>query len=207
VVAVGYHDYGQVDVSGWTDIVQVAAGYGHTVGLKSNGTVVAAGLNDYGQCNVGGWADIIQVAAGTYHTVGLKDDGTVVTAGPEVELAKWNLGSGALHLIISSTAGGEVTRPGEGTFPYYPGRILNLIARSENGYRFVKWAGDVGTIANVNAAQTTITMNGNYSITANFEEKPLVNWALIGGIIAAVIIVGLAIFFVRRKRAAETQRR
>jgi hypothetical protein len=27
----------------------------------------------------------------------------------------------------------------------------------------------VGTIANVNAATTTITMNGNYSIIANFS--------------------------------------
>jgi hypothetical protein len=42
-------------------------------------------------------------------------------------------------------------------------------------------------------------MNDNYSITANFEEKPPVNWALIGGIIAAVVAVGLAIFFMRRK--------
>ena len=33
----------------------VAAGVGHTVGLKSDGTVVAVGFNDYGQCDVGGW--------------------------------------------------------------------------------------------------------------------------------------------------------
>jgi alpha-tubulin suppressor-like RCC1 family protein len=170
------------------------------VGLRANGSVVAVGLNDNGQCDVGGWTDIIQVAAGIYHTVGLKDDGTVVAAGLEVELAKWNLGSGALHLIISSTTGGEVTRPGEGTFPYYPGRVLNLVVKPENGYRFVNWTGDVDTIAKVDTAQTTITMNDNYAITANFEEKPPVSWALIGGIIAAVVVVGLAIFFVRRKR-------
>jgi hypothetical protein len=33
----------------------VAAGGGHTVGLKDDGTVLAVGWNDYGQCNVGGW--------------------------------------------------------------------------------------------------------------------------------------------------------
>jgi len=63
----------------------VAAGYWHTVGLKSDGTVVAVGGNDYGQCNVGGWTDIFQVAADGYwngeHTVGLKTDGTVVAVG------------------------------------------------------------------------------------------------------------------------------
>jgi alpha-tubulin suppressor-like RCC1 family protein len=180
----------------------IAAGYGHTVGVKADGTVVAVGLNDEGQCDVDNWTDIIEVATGNFHTVGLKADGTVVAAGLEVEFAKWNLGSLALYLITFSTTGGGVTRPGEGAFPYYPGRVLNLEAKPENDYRFVNWTGDVDTIANVNAAQTTIAINDNYSITANFEEKPPINWALIGGIIAVVVAGGLAIFFVRRKRAA-----
>ena len=59
----------------------VVAGYSHSVGLKSDGTVVAMGGNYYGQCNVSDWVDIIQVAAGGEHTVGLKVDGTVVAVG------------------------------------------------------------------------------------------------------------------------------
>ena len=59
----------------------VAAGRNHTVGLKSDGTVVAAGSNVYGQCNVDDWTDIVAVAAGSEHTVGLKSDGTVVAVG------------------------------------------------------------------------------------------------------------------------------
>lgn len=43
------------DVSGWRDIVAIAAGTNHTIGLKSNGTVVAVGWNEYGQCNVSDW--------------------------------------------------------------------------------------------------------------------------------------------------------
>ena len=66
----------------------VATGRRHTVGLKSDGTVVAVGRNDEGQCDVGDWTDITQVAAGAAHTVGLKSDGTVVAAGLEIELAK-----------------------------------------------------------------------------------------------------------------------
>ena len=60
---------------------QVAAGGSHTVGLKSDGTVVAVGDNSFGQLNVGSWTNIVQVAAGESHTVGLKADGTVVAVG------------------------------------------------------------------------------------------------------------------------------
>jgi uncharacterized repeat protein (TIGR01451 family) len=76
-----------------------------------------------------------------------------------------------LHdLTISSTGGGAVTTPGEGTFIYDRGAVVNLVATSDADYQFDNWTGDVGTIVNVNAATTTITMSGNYSITANFEK-------------------------------------
>ena len=59
----------------------IAAGYWHTVGLKSDGTVVAIGWNDDGRCNVSDWKDIVAIAAGYNHTVGLRADGTVVATG------------------------------------------------------------------------------------------------------------------------------
>ena len=52
------NDSGQCDVSDWKDIVAVSAGNGHTVGLKSDGTVVAVGENDDGQCDVKSWNNI-----------------------------------------------------------------------------------------------------------------------------------------------------
>jgi len=62
---------------------QVDAGNNHTVGLKSNGTVVAVGFSGGGKLDVGSWTDIVQVAAGAYHTVGLKSNGTVVAVGAD----------------------------------------------------------------------------------------------------------------------------
>ena len=59
----------------------ISAGYLHTVGLKSDGTVVATGENFDGQCDVSDWKDIVAVSAGYDHTVGLKSDGTVVAVG------------------------------------------------------------------------------------------------------------------------------
>jgi hypothetical protein len=72
------------------------------------------------------------------------------------------------NLTVSSTEGGHVTTPEEGTFTYDEGTVVNLTAKAGEGYHFVNWTGDVGTVADVSDATTTITMNGNYSITANF---------------------------------------
>jgi len=73
------------------------------------------------------------------------------------------------NLSVSSTEGGSVTTPGEGVFTYDEGAVVDLVAEAEEDYLFVEWTGDVGTIADVYDATTTITMNGDYSITANFE--------------------------------------
>ena len=79
------------------------------------------------------------------------------------------------NLTISSTEGGEVTNPGEGTFTYDEGEVVDFVAEADEGYRFVNWTGDVSTIANVNAATTDITIYSDYSVTANFEPAPELN--------------------------------
>jgi uncharacterized repeat protein (TIGR02543 family) len=72
------------------------------------------------------------------------------------------------NLTISSAGEGSVITPGEGTFTYNKGKVVRLVARSALGYQFVKWTGDVETVNTVNSFVTTITVNGDYSITANF---------------------------------------
>ncbi len=63
-------------------VPQVAAGWRHTVGLKSDGTVVVVGTNAFGQCDVGTWTNIVQVTTvDSESTVGMKSDGTVVAVG------------------------------------------------------------------------------------------------------------------------------
>ncbi len=78
--------------------------------------------------------------------------------------------AGSCSLAIASTEGGSVTRPGEGMFSYDNGRVVTLTAEPEEGCYFVCWTGDVGTVADVNTAATTLTMNADYSIMANFVE-------------------------------------
>ena len=74
-------------------------------------------------------------------------------------------------LTIASTGGGSVDTPGEGTATYDEDTVVNLEATPDAYYRFVNWTGDVGTVADIDSATTTIVMNGDYSITANFEPR------------------------------------
>jgi len=49
--------------------------------------------------------------------------------------------------------------------------IVQLVATPDDGYQFGSWSGDIATIANPSAPSTSITMNGNYAILANFETE------------------------------------
>jgi len=72
---------------------------------------------------------------------------------------------------ISSAIGGTVTDPGEGLFRYAAGTVVNLVAESDRGYRFVCWISNAGTIADVSDATTTITLNKNYYfVIASFDD-------------------------------------
>jgi len=82
-------------------------------------------------------------------------------------------GSETYELTIASTSGGSVTDPGEGVYTYDEGTVVRLIAGADGDYQFASWTGDVGTITNINTATTNITMNGDYSITAEFAYVPL----------------------------------
>jgi alpha-tubulin suppressor-like RCC1 family protein len=71
------------------------AGNYHTLGVRSDDTVVATGNNNDNQCFVGLWTDIVQVVAGSSHTVGLKNCGTVVAVGSngegQCDVSGWTL--------------------------------------------------------------------------------------------------------------------
>jgi cytoskeletal protein CcmA (bactofilin family) len=76
-------------------------------------------------------------------------------------------------LTTSHGTGGNVTRPGEGTFYYAPGDVVSLGANATSGHEFDNWTGDVTTVADVNAADTTVTMYGDYTVVANFAPETL----------------------------------
>jgi alpha-tubulin suppressor-like RCC1 family protein len=99
-------------------------------------------------------------------TIAVDDDYSIMADFAAIPPVQYNL-------TTSSTPGGWITGPGEGTFPYNAGTVVDLVAKADEGYEFVTWTGDVGTIEDVAAAHTTIIMDGNYSVTANFERQAI----------------------------------
>ena len=107
---------GQRDVSHWSNIKSISAGFTHVVGLREDGTVVATGSNAYGQCDVSGWTDIVAISAGHTFTVGLRSDGTVVATGDnehgQCNVGRWSdivaISAGQSHVIGLHSDGSHV---------------------------------------------------------------------------------------------------
>jgi len=120
-------------------------------------------------------------------------------------------------LTYTAGTGGTITAPATSPTTHNSGAIVTITASPSSGYSFLNWTGDVTTVANVNAASTTITMNGDYSITANFTHLPLSVGGIaqfpvddsgssstpyaviIGGSIAALAALALGVWFARRR--------
>jgi hypothetical protein len=65
-----------------TGFIAIAAGFGHSLGLKADGSIVAWGSNYYGQCTLPSPnTDFVAIACGSFHSLGLKQDGSIVAWG------------------------------------------------------------------------------------------------------------------------------
>ena len=103
-----YKGGGACATNQFANIIAVAAGSRHTVGLTKIGTVIACGRNEYKQCNTDEWRDIVMIAASDDYTLGIKADGTVVATGNyNPKIIQWKdlvtiLPSGNVYLGIKT---------------------------------------------------------------------------------------------------------
>jgi hypothetical protein len=147
-------------------------------GGLANGTVIKLQLHNIaagGSATVAIAVDAIRGGAVVGNDLGTVNvQASQVIAGPPI----------VYNLTTSSTAGGDVTTPGEpGPYPYNAGTVVDIVATPDANYHFVNWTGDTANIANVNLASTTITMNANAAIVANFaiDQRTLTTSSTAGG--------------------------
>ena len=97
-------------------------------------------------------------------TVTIDSDYTLIA---DFELDKY-------ELTLSPGTGGSVTTPGEGTFPHRCNESVPIVATADEGYYFVNWTGkaeDVRQVEDPDSASTTVTVNGDHSLKANFDPN------------------------------------
>ena len=102
--------------------------------------------------------------------------------------AVWIVNVIRLHtLTLSSTAGGSVTDPGEGSFDYDDGTDVTLTATADDGYHFTHWSGSIFDASN----PLICTVDNDYDVTANFdadapaEQRTLTVSSTAGGCVSA----------------------
>ena len=80
---------GNLDISGYTDLVQVSAANSWLAGLKSDGSVIIAGTSNYSTAK--SWKNIRMIAAADTHIAGVNSDGTVSCTGNTgaCEVSSW----------------------------------------------------------------------------------------------------------------------
>ncbi len=153
-----------------------------TISAGSGGTVSTPGVGTF-QYDHGTTVSVTATAAANYHFVNWT--GTAVTSGKVANVTsasttvtmdgnytlQANFAVDRNTLTISAGSGGTVSTPGVGTFPYDHGTTVSVTATAAANYHFVNWTGTAvtaGKVANVTSASTTVTMDGNYTLQANF---------------------------------------
>lgn len=148
----------------------------------AGGTISTPGIGAF-QYDFGSVVNVSATPAAHYHFVNWT--GTAATAGKVANPSsasttvtmdadyslQANFALDQHTLTTSTTAGGTVGTPGIGAFPYDHGSAVSVTAAADAHYHFVNWTGtavDAGKVANSSSASTTVTMNADYTLQANF---------------------------------------
>ena len=103
-----------------------------------------------------------------------------------------------MHNLAVQVIGSGSTTPAGGNHSYGEGTVVDITATPDSGWQFDSWT---GAVADVDSANTTVTIDSDKTVSANFSQvKP--GWWLISGIIAGVIIIGVIVWWAVRSRMA-----
>jgi len=128
----------------------------------TNVTVTATVVSGY---TFTGWSGA-STSTSSSVTVTMNEDKTL-TANFQQQQAN----SYTLTTNVSPTGGGSVSRSPNQTV-YTFGTSVTITATAVSGYTFNNWTiSGGGTIADLGNASTSVTMNGNVTVTANFQQN------------------------------------
>ncbi|MFC2060676.1 hypothetical protein ACFLTZ_06295 [Chloroflexota bacterium] len=73
-----------------------------------------------------------------------------------------------MHTITIGVKGSGSTSPVGGSYSYAEGTVVDIIATPHKGWLFERWTGDV---TNPDSATTTVTLDADNNLVANFSRK------------------------------------
>ncbi len=155
-----------------TNAVSVAAGAGHSLALRTDGTVVGWGDNSDGQASPpAGLSNVVAIAVGDSHSLALKTDGTVVGWGSDSSgqrsppLGTTNvaaIAAGSRH-SLALRADGTVAAWGDNSCGQrdVPAGLSNVVAITAGDYHNLALKAD-GTVAGWGAGRLGTSGEPNY---------------------------------------------
>ena len=161
------------------------AGCYHTVGLKTDGTLVAIGSDYFGQISVTEWTDIIAISVGSYHTVGLRSDGTVLALGDnaagQCDVSQWK------HIVAISASDGQTGGEGHTVGLKSDGTV---VATGSNDHGQCNVSGWTEVVAISAGAYHTVGLKADGTLlvagTNNYGQCDVTEWTDIVDIRAGV---------------------
>jgi uncharacterized repeat protein (TIGR02543 family) len=148
----------RIDLSGSGDVTPPSGLYVYPVSATVNITAIPA-ANWAFVAWTGDVADNLTAAT------------SVTAAWDKTVIATFVRTHGTLDLAVSG-GGSASASPAAANNTYPVGTTVNITASPAPGWQFSGWSGDVAAVADVAAASTNVTMNADYSITANFSALP-----------------------------------
>ena len=140
-------------IQGGTAVVTNPAG----AGPYNQGTVVSVSAAPASGWQFVNWTgDAVASASSTDTTITMNGDKTIIANFIQIQYT--------LNVVASGSGTAAATVAGT----YNSGAIVPIIATPASGWQFVNWTGDA--VASSSSASTTITMNSNKTVTANFIQ-------------------------------------
>ncbi len=124
---------------------------------KDDGAVINVTATPASGWLFNGWNGDVAISTSATTTVTMNSDKTVTA----------NFTKSSFDLTITLNGSGTI-EPRTGTYTYDRNAVITLKATPSAGWKFDNWTGDV---ASPNSANTTITMNSDKTIVANFSKS------------------------------------
>ncbi len=110
-----------------------------------------------------------------------------------------NFSESAFTLTVEIDGAGSVT-PSAGTYQYGKDTVVDLSATPDEGFQFDGWTGEVDDIT---SATTTVTINSDTTIRANFSKKGISAGVLAGILSGGILVLGGIAWTIIRRRSVK----